>query len=528
MLKIIIDGSNLTIEDVYNVAYKNYKISLSDDKRFWDKIIECRNFLDNYIKNEYPIYGVTTGFGDSCNNHISHKKSELLQESLINFHGIGLGEYFTKEESKAITLVRLNTNCKGYSALRCETLRLMEELINKDIIPAIPQIGSVGASGDLTPLSYVAAVLMGKRSVFYKDKIVNTMEAFEKESIKPLKLQAKEGLAIMNGTSVMTAIASICLYHIEKIAILSDLITGITVEIINGNEIPFRSKVSELKNHKGQIDSANFIFNIVNNSKRVHKYEEILNKVGRLENEHYKKHSIKIQDRYSVRCAPQINGGLRDTIYFTKKWIENELNSVNDNPLIDSENKAIYNSGNFYGGHISLACDYLRIALANVSDLSDKQAELIIDGKFNNLTDNLTPHLEPHSYLKGLVHGFKAAQISISALRAEIQFLANPVSIHSSPTESLNQDKVSLGTISARKLKEMVDLVYLQFSIHILAILQAIDLIGIDNFSPITKKIYNKFREFTKFVKEDRPLQEEVIMVNSFLKEKSINEIIES
>lgn len=528
MAKIIIDGSNLTIEDVYNVAYKDSKISLSDDKKFWDKIRDCRNFLDDYIKNEYPIYGVTTGFGDSCHHQISHKKSELLQESLINFHGIGVGEYFTKEEGRAITLVRLNTNCKGYSGLKVETLKLMEELINKDILPVIPQIGSVGASGDLTPLSYVAAVLMGQRKVFYKNKIVDTKEAFEKEGIKPVKLQAKEGLAIMNGTSVMTAIASLSLYNIEKIATLSDLITAITVEIINGNEIPFRNKVSELKNHKGQIDSANFIFNIVNNSNRVHKYEELLNKVGRLENEHYKRHNIKIQDRYSLRCAPQINGVLRDTIYFARNWIENELNSANDNPLIDSENNVIYNCGNFYGGHISCVCDYLRIALANVSDLSEKQAELIIDGKFNNLTENLTPYLEPHSSLKGLVHGFKAAQISISAIRSEIQFLANPVSIHSTPTESLNQDKVSLGTISARKLKDMVDLAYLQFSIHILAILQAIDLIGVHNFSPVTKNFYHKFREFTKFVKEDRPLQDETLMVNSFLREKNINEIIES
>ncbi len=526
MEKIVVDGNNLKIEDIYNVSYNNYEISLPENKEFWDKIIECRKFLDDYIKEGYPVYGVTTGFGDSCNNHISHKKAELLQEALINFHGIGVGNYFTKEECKAIMLVRLNSNCKGYSALKIETLKLMEELINRDIIPVIPQLGSVGASGDLTPLSYVAAVLMGKRKVFYKGEILDTEFIFKKENIKPVKLQAKEALALMNGSSVMTAIASLCFYHSNKIAMLSDLITAITVEIIGGNELPFREKISHLKNHKGQIDSANFIHGIVDNSERVYKYEELLDKVGRLEKENYKKHNIKIQDRYSIRCSPQINGVLRDTLYFSRNWIENEINSANDNPLIDVEERIIYNSGNFYGGHIGAVCDFLRIALANVSDLSDKQAELIIDGKYNNLTENLTPHLEPHSPLKGLVHGFKAAQISISALRSEIQFLANPVTIHSSPTESLNQDKVSLGTISARKLKEMVDLIYWQFSIHILAILQAIDLIGVENFSLPTKKFYYKLREFTKFVTEDRPLEEEVRQLDSFLKREDIENII--
>ncbi len=520
--KIIINGNTLKIEDVNKVAIKREKVDFTEDKKFWKNLAESREFLESYIKEGYPVYGVTTGFGDSCNNQISPQKTDLLQRSLVNFHGIGLGEVFSEAESRAILLVRLNSNVKGYSAIRLELANLIKDFLNYGISPVIPELGSVGASGDLTPLSYLAASLMGERKVYFKGKIIDSSDALKQQNLKPIKLMAKEALALMNGTSVMTAIASLMLCDIIKLTNISDFITGATVEILKGNDIPFRKKVSELKNHIGQIESSEYIYNVIKDSKRVHEYESLLDKIGTIENNHYKKNNVKIQDRYSLRCAPQINGVLRDTIKFTKLWIENEINSANDNPLIDKDEKSVYNTGNFYGGHISCGCDYLRIALANISDLSDKQAELIIDGKFNNLTENLIPFIEEDSPLKGLLHGFKAAQISISALTSEINFLSNPVSIHSRSTECMNQDKVSLGTISARKLREAVKLLYLQYSIHLLAILQAIDLIGIDEFSSFTKTIYTELRKFTKLVKEDRPLDEEAMKVFDFLKKTDI------
>ena len=525
--KIIIDGNSLSIDDIYRVSFKKEKVQFSDDKDFERKLLESRVFLESYIKKGYPIYGVTTGFGDSCHNQISQYKTIKLQKSLVNFHGIGIGDSFSEQESRAITLIRLNSNIKGYSGITIELAKLMRDFLNHGIAPVIPQLGSVGASGDLTPLSYLAATLMGERKVYYKDKIIDANKALKSENLAPIKLKAKEGLALMNGTSVMTAIASIAWMNIKKAASISDFITGTTIGILNGNDIPFRDKVSQIKNHKGQMASASYIFNVIKDSKRVHKYENLLDEIGTIEENHYKKNDLKIQDRYSIRCAPQINGVLRDTLNFSKIWIDNEINSANDNPLIDPNEEIIYKSGNFYGGHIACACDYLRIALANTADLSDKQSALIIDGKFNNLTENLIPYMEKNSSLQGLLHGFKAAQISISALSSEIQFLANPVSIHSRPTESLNQDKVSLGTISARKLKESVELLYLQLAIHLLAILQAIDLIGPSEFSPFTQKIYYKMREFTHFVKEDRALDQEALRMRDFLKESNIfDEII--
>lgn len=519
---IILDGNNLTIEDIYNIANKKFSVDFPKNKNFKEKIEKARKLLEDNIKKGYPIYGVTTGFGDSCNNQIGIKKTELLQESLVNFHGVGVGNFFSEIEGRAITAVRLNSNCKGFSAVRFELLDLMKNILNSNIIPCIPEIGSVGASGDLTPLSYLAAVLTGERKVYYKNEITDAKTAFSRENLSPLKLMAKEALALMNGTSVMTAIASLSWINLKKIADISDFITAATVEIINGNEVPFRDKVSLIKNHEGQIESARYIFNVLKSSKRVYKYEHLLDVIGTINERDYKKTDRKIQDRYSIRCAPQINGVLRDTLKFSKIWIENEINSANDNPLIDFDENSIYNSGNFYGGHISLACDYLRIALANTMDLSDKQSALIIDGKFNNLTENLIPKVDDNSELKGLLHGFKAAQIAISGICSEIHYLASPISIHSRPTEALNQDKVSLGTISARRLRDAIELAYLQLSIHILAVLQAIDIIGLTNFSDKTKNIYFEIRKFTKFVDKDRPLDSEINMVKEYLKDTQI------
>jgi phenylalanine ammonia-lyase len=523
-MKLFIDGNSLKIGDVYQVSFHQKEVALSMEKSFRQKLDDSRTFLEEYIKEGYPIYGVTTGFGDSCHNQINYKKSVVLQRSLVHFHGIGLGDYFSREVGRAVLLVRLNSNIRGYSAIRPILAEKMLELLNHDIIPVIPQIGSVGASGDLTPLSYVAACLMGERQVYYKGNIVSAKEVLEETGIKPIELQAKEGLAIMNGTSVMTAVSALNWRRVKRLADISDYLTGATVEVIGGNDIPYRKKVSEIKHHKGQINSASMIYRVISDSKRVQKYECLLERLGSIKSDAYKNTEVKIQDRYSLRCSPQINGVVRDTLEFTKTWIENEMNSSNDNPLIDSENQIIYNSGNFYGGHICAVNDYLRIAVANISDLSDKQVELLVDGKFNNLTENLIPDIADNNENKGTLHGFKAAQISVSALCCEICYLSGAVSIHSRPTESLNQDKISLGTISARKLSEVIDLLYLQYAIHLLAVLQAVDLIGADNFGSETKAIYNEVRKFTKAIYEDRPLDEEAKKVSEYLQNTDLFE----
>ena len=517
-------GNDLTIEDVCDVALRDEEVKLPDDKAFWETLEKSRKFLEDYIATGVPTYGVTTDFGDSCHNQISVEKAGELQRVICTYHGIGLGPKFDRETARAVVLARLNGNVKGgHSAIRPQLARMMVTLLNKDIIPVIPQLGSVGASGDLTPLSYLGAVIMGQREVYYKGKIVPTMEAFKAEGIEPLPIEAKEGLAIMNGTSVMTAVASLAWKKAERLAKISDFLTAVTSEITRGKDTPFVAKVSEIKNHKGQCESAAYVYNIIKDSKRVWRYEDFLkNQIEKLDGKGFIAQTNKIQDRYSIRCAPQITGVYRDTLSFARDLITEELNSANDNPLVDIDAGRLYNTGNFYGGHICAACDYMRTALANIADLSDKQAEVIIDGKFNGLTENLIPFTPADHPRAGLRLGFKAAQITISAIRGEVATYCFPVSLTSAPTEALNQDKVSMGTISARKWAEQIELVFLQFATHLLAAMQAVDLAGYDDFAPFTKKVHDEVRKMSAFVEDDRELDKEATAVAEWLKTTDI------
>ena len=519
-MAITVKGEDLTIENVWDVAFNNEKINLPEDKEFWDTLAASRKFLEEYIATGVPTNGVTTDFGDSCHNQISVEKAGELQRDICTYHGIGLGPKFDHETGRAVVLARLNGNVKGgHSAIRPELAKMMVTMLNKDIIPVIPQLGSVGASGDLTPLSYLAAAIMGERDVYYKGKIVPAMEAFNAEGIKPLPIEAKEGLALMNGTSVMTAVASIAWKKAERLAKISDFLTAVTSEITKGKDTPFVAKVSEIKNHKGQCESAAYVYDIIKDSKRVFRYEDFLRtQIEKLDGKGFIAQQNKIQDRYSIRCAPQINGVYRDTLRFARDLITEELNSANDNPLVDIEAGRLYNTGNFYGGHICAACDYMRTALANISDLSDKQAEVIIDGKFNGLTENLIPYTPADHPRAGLRLGFKAAQITISAIRGEVMSYCFPISLTSQPTEALNQDKVSMGTISARKFNEQIELVYLQFATHLLAAMQAVDLAGKDDFAPFTKKVHSEVRRMSAFVEDDRALDKEATAVAQWLK----------
>lgn len=523
-MSVTVKGENLSIEDVCQVALKGEEVKLPEDKSFWETLEKSRQFLIDYINTGVPTYGVTTDFGDSCHNQISVEKAGELQRVIATYHGIGLGPKFDHETGRAVILARLNGNVKGgHSAIRPELAKMMLTLLNKDIIPVIPELGSVGASGDLTPLSYLAAVIMGQREVYYKGKIVPTMEAFKAEGIEPLPIEAKEGLAIMNGTSVMTAVASLAWKKAERLANISDFLTAVTSEITRGKDTPFITKVSQIKNHRGQMESAVYVHNIIINSKRVYKYEEFLNsQIEKMNGKGFVAQQNKIQDRYSIRCAPQINGVYRDTLAVARAWITEELNSANDNPLVDIDTKQLYNTGNFYGGHICAACDYLRTALANISDLSDKQAEIIIDGKFNGLTENLIPFTPEDHPRAGLRLGFKAAQITISAIRGEVATYCFPVSLTSAPTEALNQDKVSMGTISARKLRDQIELVYLQFATHLLAAMQAVDLAGIEDFAPFTKQVHDEVRKMSAFVEDDRALDREATAVAEWLKKTEL------
>lgn len=525
---ILIDNKyNININDFEAVTNNIKKIKLSDKKDYVDLINKGNEIIRKSIEQNTPIYGVTTGFGDSCRRQISFSETRRLQENLVKYHGCGVGDYYSPKETLGILLLRLISNARGYSGVRYKLLKQIELFINHDILPLIPEQGTVGASGDLTPLSYLASTLTGKRKVFYKGSIMKTEDILKECGIEPITLEAKEGLALMNGTSVMTAVSAFCIIEAKKLASLSELTTALTVEVLRGNKDSFSSIIHQNKPFKGQVRTAENIYKFLSSSRTALKYKDIISSV-KDENINKQSHvylNRHIQDKYSLRCSPHVIGVLNDTITWSEDWVVTEMNSVTDNPLIDYETGEIYSGGNFYGGHICSAMDNLRSSLASIADLIDKQFELIVDEKFNgDLTPNLIARNTNDSHVQ---HGFKAVQITCTSLVVEIMSLANPISALSRPTEALNQDKVSLGTISARYTRNVIQLLKYVLATQLLALVQAIDLIGKDDVSDIAKEIWTLIRKDIPFVDKDRELDSDIIEIAELLSREEIYKIID-
>jgi histidine ammonia-lyase len=380
-------------------------------------------------------------------------------------------------------------------------------LIEKDIIPVIPSQGSVGASGDLTPLSYIASVIAGEREVYYKGEIKDVMEVYNELGITPYIFEPKEALAIMNGTTIMSAIALKAIEEFEVILDSTESYVSGMFEVLLGDETPIADFVHESKPFSGQIKSAKNIKRKIEGSKLTHGRDDRYDKF-------FADNNLNIQDTYSMRCAPQVLGVIRDNLEISKNWVETEINSVNDNPLIDGENKVIYTSGNFYGGYVAHAMDTLKICAANLADLLDKEFALLVDHKFNRgLGENLKLSKEP------FFHGFKAMQISLSSLSADVIKNTTAASIHSRPTESLNQDKVSMGTTAANDFAKMMPDLHNMLSIAFIGMAQAVDIRGNDQVSPHLKAIHDETRTIIKPLLEDRRMDGDIRNIKVLLKD---------
>ncbi len=427
--EIVIDGSWLRIEDVVAVAHRRATVRLADSAGFRRRIERGAEFVDRLIREDGEVYGVSTGYGDSCTVNIPPALIAELPHQLYAYHGCGLGEMLSPEQTRAVLLVRLCSLAQGMSGVSWALLAQLQALIEHDILPLIPAEGSVGASGDLTPLSYVAAVLCGEREVWHQGRRRDAAEALAEHGLTPLRLRPKEGLAIMNGTAVMTALAALAFERADYLSRLSTRITAYNVLASAGNAHHYDLTLFAAKPHPGlQRVAARLRADLA--SDRPPRNEQ------------------RLQDRYSLRCAPHVIGVLEDALPWLRSAIENELNSANDNPLIDAEQEMVLHGGHFYGGHIAFAMDSLKNAVANLADLLDRQMALLVDARYNHgLPANLSGASGPRAAIS---HGLKALQISVSAWTAEALKLTMPASVFSRSTECHNQDKVSMGTISAR------------------------------------------------------------------------------
>jgi histidine ammonia-lyase len=432
------DQGRLQIEDVVDIAHRKADAMLSPDPAFRAAIARGADFLDRLLREDGIIYGVTTGYGDSCTVTVPPELVADLPHHLYTYHGCGLGQYLTAEQTRAVMAARLASLSKGYSGVSVELLQQIERLLAADLLPLIPSEGSVGASGDLTPLSYLAAVLCGEREVLRNGEQISAAQALKDAGIVPLRLRPKEGLAIMNGTAVMTALA--CLAY-DRAAYLTKLCTRITAMAsfaLDGNAHHFDQTLFSVKPHGGMQEVAAWL------------RTDLPCDLG-------ERNGKRLQDRYSIRCAPHVIGVLADALPMFRQFIENELNSANDNPIIDAEGERVLHGGHFYGGHIAFAMDGMKNAVANLADLMDRQMALLVDSRYNNgLPSNLSGAQGARAAIN---HGLKALQISVSAWTAEALKLTMPASVFSRSTECHNQDKVSMGTIAARDCLRVLELV---------------------------------------------------------------------
>jgi histidine ammonia-lyase len=447
----------LRIEDVMGIAEGRVRVALDPAPDYRRQLERGVAAVERAVASGRAIYGVSTGVGASVGNQIPDHLHELLPRNLVAFHGCGTGRILGDTEAAAVVAARLASLARGYSGVRVSVLERLCDSLNLRLLPQIPEEGSVGASGDLTPLSYLAAGLLGERELRLRGELLPAAEALARVGLEPLALRARESLALMNGTSLMAGLACVGFTRALRLARWASALTAIGSDTMRGNPAHFDARIFAAKPHPGSQRCAAWI------------RADLVRASGAPAGP-----PARLQDRYSLRCAPHVIGVLLDALEFARTLIEIELNGVSDNPLVDPDSGDVLHGGNFYGGHLCFALDGLKAAVASVADLLDRQLCLLCDPATSaGLPANLVAVPEPARVAH---HGFKAMQITASALTAEALKLTMPASAFSRSTESHNQDKVSMGSIAARDCLRVLELSETVAAVHTLALCQAVDL----------------------------------------------------
>lgn len=483
MGKVIIDGNSLTLTDIAKVAYKGYEVILSSEAK--GRVIKSRKIIDDIVANNKVVYGVTTGFGKFSDVNITKEDCMTLQRNLIISHACGYGSLFPKEIVRTIMLLRANALSKGYSGIRLDTLETLIEMLNKNVHPCIPEKGSLGASGDLAPLSHMVLPMLGEGEAEYKGEILSGKEAMNNANIKLVELTAKEGLALINGTQVMTAVGSIALIDSINLIKTSDLTAALTMEALRGIENAFYSEIHTIRPHKGQMDTAENILKLVSGSNLITKQGE-----------------LRVQDAYTLRCVPQVHGASKDALNYVKSKVEIEINSATDNPIVTLDGEVI-SGGNFHGQPMALAFDFLGIAIAELGNISERRLERLINYQLNDLPAFLVKK-------GGLNSGFMITQYAAASLVSENKVLAHPASVDSIPSSANQEDHVSMGTIAARKCLSIAENVKRVLATELMAACQAIDFREDFKLGDGTSEAYKTVREHVNFIVEDTVMYKEL------------------
>ena len=501
-MAILIEHGRLTIEEVVKVARNFEKIELTENAIA--AVNKARDYVEEKLSKGEIIYGLTTGFGKFSDTFIPLEDTAALQRNLIISHSCGMGDPYPTEVVRGAMLLRINALARGNSGVRLSTLMTMVNMLNKNVHPVIPQKGSLGASGDLAPLSHIILVMLGEGEAEYEGVRMSGKEAMEKAGIPTIELSAKEGLALINGTQIMTSMAALLCYDARNLAKTADIAVCMTGEALNAITKAYDPKVHEVRGHQGQMDAAANMLKILSDSQNAGKIQP-----------------GKVQDAYSLRCAPQVHGASRDAIEYVYAAVTREINAVTDNPLVFSDDDDVISAGNFHGQPMALAMDFLAIAMAEYANISERRTERLVNPQ---LSAGLPAFLTADG---GLNSGFMIVQYSAASMVSESKVYCHPASVDSIPSSANQEDHVSMGTTAARKARMVLDNSQKVLGIELFCATQGIYFRGEDKLGTAGKAVYEHVRKSVQPVKEDRVMYTEMAKFDAMVKNNEIVDVVE-
>ncbi len=500
---IQLTGENVTIEDVWAVAHDSAPVELS--AQAIERMQESRTYIEKRLETGEAIYGVNTGFGHFSNIKISKAQIIELQKNLIRSHCMGVGDPFSKEETRAIMFLRANALARGHSGIRPLVVETILNYLNNDIIPVIPQKGSVGASGDLAPLSHLALSIIGEGEVWGDDGSIHPVQdRLDEKSVRPLELQAKEGLSMINGCQVMTAVGLLNLYRARRIMWLADLSGAMTLEALKGSRAAFDPLISATRAHPGEAKTARNILKLMGATSGI---AESHIDCGR------------VQDAYSLRCMPAVHGAAKDSFRHVLKVLETEANSSTDNPLVFAKDGKILSCGNFHGEPVAYALDFAGIAMSGIGSISECRIEKMINPSMSGLPAFLAPE-------GGLNSGHMIVQVAAASLVSENKILAHPASVDSIPTSADKEDHVSMGTIAARKFGSIVNNVEHIVAMEMLSSTQALSMLQPLEPAAAVKAAFDEIRKTVPFAETDRVFSNDVKQIQTLISDNTVYDVV--
>ena len=498
-----LDGNQLTIQDIRHFLYNEDQVEISDEAL--QNVKQSRAIVERIINHKETVYGITTGFGLFSDVLIDQDQYNQLQVNLIRSHACGVGKPFSEEVALVMMILRLNTLLKGHSGATVELIDQLIYFINHRIIPVIPQQGSLGASGDLAPLAHLALALIGEGHVYYKGEEVDSRYVLKQLDREPLQLQAKEGLALINGTQAMTAQGVISYIEAEALGYQAEWIASLTHQALNGITDAYRDQVHRVRNFQEQIDVAARMRDWLADSQLTTRQGE-----------------VRIQDAYTLRCIPQIHGASFQVFNYVKEKLEFEMNAANDNPLIfdEGDETFVISGGNFHGQPVAFALDFLKLGVSELANVSERRLERLVNPQLNN---GLPAFLSPEP---GLQSGAMIMQYAAASLVSENKTLAHPASVDSIPSSANQEDHVSMGTIASRHGYQMVENARRVLAIECIIALQAVEYQDVDKLSPKTHKKYDEMRQIVSTIKEDRQFHKDIEAVSQYLRDQAYSDSV--